>query len=134
MILGNVMDELADQLDTISVLRVKGYDADEIQVPAAIISLPTLIDYQRAYERGMDSLILTVIVLVAADSDRKRRDLITPYADGSGPKSIKEVLERGQYTSCDTVTVQTASFRFYTYNAIKFLGIGFTVAVTGKGK
>jgi len=133
MILGAVMDEIADTLDTIEGLRVKGYDADEIQVPAAIVSLPTLLNYQRAYERGTDSLTLMVIVLVAATSDRKRRDMITPYADGKGPKSIKEVLERGNYNACSSVTVQNGAFRFYTYNSIKYLGIAFTVAVIGEG-
>lgn len=135
MIIGDVMDQIGQQLDTIDGLRVKDYDPDEIQVPCGIVSLPTGdIDYLRQYVRGADSLQINVIILVAADGDRKRRDLITSYADGSGPKSIKQVLERGSYTAFETIAVQKARFAFLTYNRIKYLGIMFTCMIMGKGE
>lgn len=135
MIIGSLMDQVGEQLDTIPGLRVRDYDADEIQVPAGIVSLPTGdIDFSRTYERGMDSLTLTIIILVAADGDRVRRDQITPYADGSGPKSIKQVLERASYPAIDTLFVKKGRFGFFTYNKIKYLGIAFSVDITGKGE
>lgn len=135
MIIGDVMDQVGAQLDSITGLRVSDYDADEIQVPAGIVSLPTGdIDYSRTYIRGMDSLNLIIIILVAADGDRVRRDQITPYADGAGPKSIVYVLEKGSYTAFDTISVDKGRFAFLTYNRIKYLGILFTAAITGNGE
>lgn len=134
MIIGDVMDQLSTQLDLIDGLRVKAYDADDIEVPAALVTLPTDINYLVTDMRGMAKLFLTVIVLVAADGDRTRRQLITPYADGIGPKSVIDVLERGSYMAMDTVAVERGGFRFYLFNQIKYLGIGFSVTVTGRGK
>lgn len=133
MIIGDVMDQLGDQLDTIDGLRVRDYDPDEIQVPAALVTLPSNINYKMTEMRGMSKLTLIVIVLVTATDGRVRRKLITPYADDSGPKSVVQTLERGLYTAMDTVSVDTGGFRFYVFNQIKYLGIGFTVTVTGKG-
>jgi hypothetical protein len=132
MIIGNIMDQVGEQLDTIPGLRVRDYDADEIQVPAGIVSLPTGdINYHGTYQDGMKRLTLTVIVLVAADGDRVRRDQITPYADTTGPKSITQILERGSYTAFDIIAVKTGRFGFYTYNKIKYLGIAFSVDISG---
>ena len=127
------MSELGDQLDTISGLRVKDYDADEIQVPAGLITLPMDIDYRGSF-RGMRQLNLTVIVLVQSDTDRVRKDLITPYADDEGSKSVIATLERGNYTSFDSISVHRGRFRFYVFNQIKYLGIGFDSEITVTGK
>jgi hypothetical protein len=45
--------------------------------------------------RGMDRISLFVDVLVGKVSDRAARDDLAPYCDGSGIKSVKQVLETG---------------------------------------
>lgn len=96
MILADVMQEIADRLDTIDGLRVYGYPADQIQPPAAAVTYPESVDFDSTFQRGMDRIPdLPVIVLVAKPWDRSTRDQIAAYIDGSGASSVKAVLENG---------------------------------------
>jgi hypothetical protein len=133
MIIGDVMDDVGSRLETIPGLRVLPYEADDVNVPAAMISLPTNLDYSRAYARGMDSITLNIIILVSSVNDRIRRNEITPYGDGSGTKSIKQVLESGKYGSFDTIFVPRGNFDVINISELKYLGIRFVVTVTGQG-
>src|SRR5688500_13433478 len=110
MIIGDVMDEVGAQLDTINGLDVLPYEADSINPPCATISLPPSINYLGTYRRGMDKLVLEISIFVSMVDDRIRRDEIAPFADGSGSKSVKEVLESGTYTAFDTLAVRSGSF------------------------
>lgn len=134
MIIENVMDELGSALRTVNGLRVHPYDEERITPPAALISLPTNVDYDQTYGRGSDVMNLLVTLLVSqAGGARTGRGAIAPYADGSGPKSIKKVLERHSYTSCDSVVVASSEFARIKFSEIVFLGVIFRVEITGQG-
>lgn len=134
MIIENVMDEIGAALDTVNGLRVHSYDEDKVVPPAALISLPTGINFLAAYGRGMDEMTLVVTLLVSrTGGGRTRRAAIAPYADGVGPKSVKKALERHQYRSCDVVAVASAEFANIKMNEATYLGVIFTVNIAGQG-
>ena len=133
MIIGDVMDEVAAQLDTITGLRVYGFPADSITPPAAVLAYPDLVTFDQTYGRGMDRLTLPVLVIVGKVTARTSRDNLVPYADGSGTKSIKAVVEAGTYTSCDTVRVVTADFDVIRVGGIDYAAAQFDLDITGSG-
>lgn len=133
MILGNVIDDLGARLNTIKGLHVHDFESDDINVPTAMISLPTHINMMRTFARGMDSIDLEIYVLVSSTEDRVRRNKITPYGDGSGQYSIKQLLENGEYSSFDTLAVSKARFNVIRIAGINYLAAIFDIAITGSG-
>lgn len=134
MIIENVMDEMGSALRTIGGLNVQPYDEEKIRPPSALISLPTSIDFDKTYGRGMDNWNIIVTVLVGQSGGaRTRREAIAPYANGSGRMSVKKALERHEYTSCDSVVVASAEFARIKFTEIVYLGIIFRVEVAGQG-
>lgn len=93
MNLADVMDEVAARVDTIDGLRVSAFPPDQVQPPAAVVTYPEEYLFDETYGRGMDRLTLPVIVMVGRVSDRKSRDQLAAYCDGSGARSLKAVLE-----------------------------------------
>jgi hypothetical protein len=122
MILEDVMDEIGERLDTIPGLRVSPYDddADEVQLPAGLISLPPSVDYSKTFNMmggatsGMVEQDLLITILVSLVDSRIRRKEIAPYADTTGSKSVKRVLESGTYTAFDTITIYKGNFTILT--------------------
>lgn len=133
MIITEVMDEIGEQLNTIDRLRVLPYEADDIDVPAAIVSLPASIDYLVTYARGMHQMTMLVTILVSLVDDRIRRSDIAPYADGTGDRSIKWVLENHKYTACNTLVVRSAVFSVISIAKNEYLGVVFTLDIAGPG-
>lgn len=84
MNLADVMQELADQLDTIAGLRVYAYPPASVQPPAAVVTYPDTYTFDETYRRGMDRLELPVVLMVGKVSDRASRDRLGRYVDGSG--------------------------------------------------
>ena len=134
MDLGAVMQEIADQVDTIADLRVYGYPPDSVNAPAAIVTYPGSLDYDGSYGRGMDRIPdLTVVVLVGKVSERTARDRVSLYCNGSGAASIKAVVEAGTYTEFDTVRVASVSFDIVLLGAVEYLAATFTLDIAGQG-
>lgn len=103
-----VMDEEAAALRTVGGLQIHAYDEEKITPPAVILSLPT-IKYDLTYGRGMDEYTQRATLFVSAiGGARTRRAALAPYMNGSGKFSIKQALERHQYTACDLVVVKSA--------------------------
>lgn len=134
MIIKNVMTEIGDRAGTVRPLRVHPYEADEITVPACLVSLPGLINYQTTYGPGFVSLTLEVTVLVSRVDDRIRLDEIAPYGDSTGERSIRRVLETGTYTAFDALTVMSSRFQIVEIAGDSYLACIFTVEVIGSGR
>jgi hypothetical protein len=129
----DVMDALADRLDTIDGLRVFAWPVGTLTPPGAVVGYPVDGAYDESYGRGADSMVIPVVVVVGRVSERASRDLLAAYADGSGTRSIKAVLEGGTYTAFDTVQVRWPDFDSYTVAGVDYLAEIFDVAVFGKG-
>lgn len=133
MDLGDVMDEISTQLDTIADLNCFAWPVGSVKPPAAIVGYPTEYNYDATYGRGMDRLNLPVVVLVGRPVDRSTRDAIALYVNGSGASSVKAVLESGTYTAFDTVRVTGVDFDIYEEGAVKYLAAIFDLDIAGQG-
>lgn len=133
MNVADVMDELGGALEAIDGLRVFPYWADRITPPAAIVGWPDPIDYDMTMMRGGDDLTVPVYVVVGKVDARTSRNLLAVYLDGSGDKSVKAALDGGTYTTCDSVTVKSATVDQLSIAAVDYLGAVFSVDIFGKG-
>lgn len=128
----DVMEELAAKASAV-VPRSFAYPPDKISPPTFLIELPEKVDFDGAYDRGMDSLTLPAMMLVGRSSDRSSVKNLLPYLAGSGDQSVKQALESGPYTAMDTVQVAEAELGFYRFADIEYLGAEFTINITGSG-
>lgn len=137
MDLENVAAELTTQLDTIEGLRPYGYPPDSISVPSgggvAVLSLPTDIDFDKTYGRGMDRITWPLLVIVGKVTDRTVPERLYPYLSGSGASSIKAVLEAGSYTSLHTLRVGRAEPDVITWQGTEYVGAVFELDIAGQG-
>ena len=133
MNLGEVMQAVADRIDTIAGLRVYAYPPDTVNAPAAVVTYPDTYTYDATYGRGMDRLELPVVVLIGKVSDRASRDNLSRYVDGSGAASIKQVLESGTYTAFDSCRVTGAEFDVIAIGAVEYLAATLTLDIAGQG-
>jgi len=134
MNLGEVMQAIADRIDTIADLRVYAYPPDVAQPPAAIVTYPETYTYDATYGRGMDRIEnLPVVLLVGKVSDRASRDKVAQYVNGSGATSVKTVLESGTYTAFDSVRVASVTFDIIAIASVEYLGATFILDIAGQG-
>ena len=133
MNLADVMDEIAAQVDTISGLRTYPFPPDQVAVPAAIVTYPGEYTFDETFGRGLDRLKLPVIVLVGKVSDRKSRDQLGAYCNGSGASSIKAVVEAGSYTAFDEARVERIEFDVISMAGVEYVAATFTLDVAGQG-
>src|SRR5262245_1531998 len=132
MDLNVVMDEVAARLDTISPLHVYGYLPDLIVPPAAIVAYPE-ITFDETKGRDSDWYELPVMVLDGKVSDRASRRRLAAYAKGSGPSSIKQVIETGTYVSFDSVRVSRLEFAPFPVAGVDYMAAIFTLSIIGGG-
>ncbi len=137
MDLVDVMDQVAERLRTISGLHVFAWPPGQVVPPAAIVSYPDGITFDAAYRRGKDKMALPVVVVVGRVVDRVARDQIGAYCAGSGPRSVKQVLEdgvgAGAYTAFDTLRVTGVDFDTVTIAGVDYMAALFTLDISGKG-
>lgn len=132
MNIDTVMTEVATRLDTIAGLRVFDHPVDEVQPPTAIVSLPQ-ISFDQTYGRGSDRYNMPVILVVGKVENRASRNNLAPYVAGSGPKSVKAVLEGFTPVAFDTVRVQGVEFDVMTWGSVEFLTGTFLLDIMGSG-
>lgn len=133
MNIDTVMTEVATRLRTIANLRVFDHPVDEVQPPTAIVSLPH-IAFDQTYGRGSDRYNMPVIFVVGKVESRASRNNLAPYVAGSGPKSVKAVLEVGfTPVAFDTVCVQSVDFDVMTWGSVEFLTATFLLDIMGSG-
>lgn len=110
-----VMDQIGTALASINGLRVYDFPPKSAQPPFAFVDMPENVTFDLAYQRGADRATFVVVVAVADVVDRAARDQIATYAAGSGPASIKTVLDAAtigvsaRVASCEFRPVQLAA-------------------------
>lgn len=133
MILNDVMDQLAGQLESIEGLRVHAFPATSVVSPAAVVLYPRAYTFDETYGRGADRLTLPLAVLVGRVTERTTRDILSAYLDGSGPSSIKRVVESGLYTAFDDVRVTGVEIDVMTMAGTDYWGAVFELDIMGSG-
>jgi hypothetical protein len=135
MDLAKVMDELGARLNTIDGLRAQEWPpGGAFSPPAAFVGYPERIEFDMTYQRGSDVYRrLPVLIALPRPNERQTRDLMAMYCAGSGPKSIKAVLESGAYTACDTVVVVEIEMDGVTIGATPCLVAACLCDIVGEG-
>jgi hypothetical protein len=133
VILADVAEQISAQLDTIAGLRSFAFAPDKVAPPAAMVTWPEDITFDQTYQRGCDRMTLGVVVVVARPNDRSALDRLGVYCDGSGPSSVKAVLESGAYSAFDAVTVQSAEFDEFEIGGTIYPGALFRLDIIGDG-
>lgn len=134
MIVTDVMDDLGQALRSIPEMRVFAYGAERVTPPAATVLLPTRIEFDLSAGRGTDKLIVPLIVYVARTEARSTRDLLGPYLDGAGPRSVKRAVEAHTPAAFDVARVANAEPGLFLDMADgKFVGAEFEIHIYGEG-
>jgi len=130
------MDDLSAACQTVEGLRCFPYNADSIQVPAAVVGWPTTYDFDATMGRGSDRLVFPIRVAVGRADARTSRDRLAEYVAGGGDTlSIKKAIESYAATSYDTARVQSVQFGSVTVAGVSgYLGATFNVEVYGPGE
>jgi hypothetical protein len=131
-----VKDEIATVLKTITGLRAYTWAQSPVTPPAALPGWPDSIEYVGTYGRGQSKIPdLPLLVVVGQASQRVAAKRLGEYVAESGAKSIPAKLEgrAGSWTSCDVVTVLTATFPVVSIASVEYLAVEFHLEIVGKG-
>lgn len=126
---------LRDNASTIPDLRCFEYVPESI-APPTFFPVEVEIDYDRAFNRGMDELTVRCQVLVSRSSDRSGQRLLKGYLAGAGPLSLKAALQsdRTLNGACDDLRVRrVAGYRLYQHGNSEFYGAEFDIHIIGEG-
>lgn len=127
------MEEVAAQLRKIPQFRsVAGFPADSVTVPGAVVGYPT-ITYHGTYANGAEEFALPVWVVVGKVAEQAARGKLAPFCKSSGPQSVMATLEAGEYTSLDSLTVQTMEPDTITIGTETYLAARFDTQIIGQG-
>ena len=135
MNLSDVAEEIRARLDTIDGLNAFGAPPGSLTPPAAIVLNPDPGDlvYDATYGRGMDRLTLPVVVVAGGLRDPAANESVRAYCDGTGPRSVKAVLQSGEYQSLHTIRVMTAGVDGLKWGGVDYIVALFDIDITGQG-
>ncbi|HEY7822238.1 MAG TPA: hypothetical protein VIG24_05375 [Acidimicrobiia bacterium] len=122
-------DGIATRLGTISGLRVSATFLDSPRPPVAMV-LPDRVDYDLNANRGADTFIFTVSLLVGRADDRAAQRNIDAYVVGSG--SVKAAIESDRTLGGAANTCRVTEMRNYgqvNIGDVVYLGVEFEVEV-----
>lgn len=130
------MEEIAERLRQVDNLRAHGFPIGVAQVGAgtAIVGYPSGYTFDSTYQRGSDDVTLPIVVVVGEIYGKVTRDRLGEYIAGSGPRSIKGVVESGAYTAFETVRVPTVEFDTVMIGAVEYLAAIFSAEISGEGE
>lgn len=90
--IGTLRSGIAANLATISGLRTSATVPDAPTPPQAVV-IPSIIQYDRAFHRGLDQYQFIITVLVGRASDRNAQSTLDAYCNPTGALSIKTAVE-----------------------------------------
>jgi hypothetical protein len=93
VILSDLREAIATQLQTVPNLTVSQFRVNAVQAPHAIISVPSG-QYDSTMGRGSDTVTVQIIVLVSRADDETGLALLDEFVVGHGLRSIKTVVEQ----------------------------------------
>lgn len=135
MNLADVMDALAARLAAELDMSISAVPGGPITPPMAQVQYPAAYSYDGTYGRGADTLEIPIIVVASMADPLSVRERLSAMTAGSGPWSVKEVLEGPGPLLDGTVTVHVASVQFTTESLAgqQYAAAEFTVQLTGPG-
>lgn len=134
MVISNVRDGIKTRLATISGLRTYSEVPDAVNVPCAIVGIPTEIKFDFTLNRSNDQALFPVRIMVGKATDRVAQRNLDVYLQSSGSSSIKTAIEAESSLSgtANTVMVERVlGIGVYNINGVDYLGAEFQVRVWG---
>jgi hypothetical protein len=122
---------LATRLATISGLRTTSETPDTISPPIAIINVAN-VNYDRAFQRGLDEYNFVVTVIVGRVGERSAQRLLDSYVSPVAPSSVKLAIEldRTLGGKCDSLRVtDMRNYGSLVIGEITYLAAEFNVVV-----
>ena len=110
MSVNDLRDGIATRLSTISGLRVSDYWRDDPRPPMAMV-LPDRVEYDLNANRGADTYIFVISVLVSRADDRAAQDNVDQYI--VGPNSVKAAIEADRTLDGTANTCRVTEMRNY---------------------
>jgi hypothetical protein len=122
---------LATRLGTISGLRTTTETPDTISPPVAIINVAN-VNYDRAFQRGLDEYNFVITVIVGRVGERSAQRLLDSYVSPVAPSSVKLAIEldRTLGGKCDSLRVtDMRNYGSLVIGEITYLAAEFNVVV-----
>jgi hypothetical protein len=122
---------LATRLGTISGLRTTTETPDTISPPIAIINVAN-VNYDRAFQRGLDEYNFVVTVIVGRVGERSAQRLLDSYVSPVAPSSVKLAIEldRTLGGKCDSLRVtDMRNYGSLVIGEITYLAAEFNVVI-----
>lgn len=133
MNLVDVMEEIGEALSAIDGLRIHAHPVDRVEPPAAIVQFPNM-NFDQAFQRGLDRWEGGIIVAVSRVWDRTARDNIARYVDGSGSESVHAALRAHDWQTCAYARATRLSWPAgYTVGGVDFVAARFDLDIAGTG-
>lgn len=127
----NIRSGLATRLATISGLRTASTMPDNPNPPIAIV-IPDNINFDNAFQRGMDTLTFRIFVVVGRADERTAQNSIDAYCATSGTSSIKAAIEGDKTLGGSAYNCRVTDMRNYgsvIIGEVTYLSCEFVVAV-----
>jgi hypothetical protein len=122
---------LATRLATIPGLKTTTETPDTISPPIAIINVAN-VNYDRAFQRGLDEYNFVVTVIVSRVGERSAQRLLDSYVSPVAPSSVKLAIEldRTLGGKCDSLRVtDMRNYGSLVIGEITYLAAEFNVVV-----
>lgn len=129
MDLAAVMDEVATCMGQVAGLHTYGWPSGKVKPPAAVVNWPTRVDY--TIDGASWRITLPLVIAFGRPTAPQTRDKLTAYLNGSGPASVRQLVDDYAWTSCDSVTCPDADVDVVNVAGVDYLAALFTLDVIG---
>lgn len=133
----DVRADLAQALRTVDGMagRVFDYPPDTVAPPSAYVTYPESGTFDETYGRGMDSLLMPIVVVTGRVTDRTALTRLSGFMSGQGGESVARAVDR--YNSTATAYDDARVSRFETdpvlIGGVDYIAAIFDVEVFGQG-
>ena len=128
-LVSELRDGLKANLATITGLRTADTVPDNPNPPIAIV-LPQSVQYDNAFQHGMNTYTFSVLVIVNRVSQRTAQNSLDAYVSGTGSKSVKLAVESDKTLNGKAFDVRVTDLRNYgdiTIGEINYFSAEFIV-------
>jgi hypothetical protein len=125
--IAQIREGIATNLRTIAGLRTTDTVPDNPQPPVAIV-MPSSIQYDLSFQRGLDLHNFVVMIVVGRASERSAQRALDLFCEGTGSSSVKTAIESNRTLTGLVQDLRVTSMRNYgstvigetTYLAVEF--------------
>jgi len=110
--IATLREKLATNLATIPGLRTSAFLPDNPSPPIAIV-MPSTINYDDVFKRGMQTYTFNVLVIVGRVDERTAQNKLDSFCSSTGTSSIKLAIESDKTLGGNAFDVRVTEMRNY---------------------